>query len=191
MGGLHQMPLFRVQWIPQKRKWTDCKSQRGWKSSGEQGPLYQLSKARSDLTETEAANTGAKWLHQLLCVCIIGISLCFRGTLDCDNECDSDYCDYSWDPFLPVGWPWSTSLWEFLLHFIIFCFIMFGCYLIDACSFLMREKGSRSWGEIRRRVTGSSRRRGNYYQDILYEEMIYFQQKEKMKNCSRWYRWPK
>lgn len=47
----------------------------------------------------------------------------------------------------------------------------------------MREKGSKPWGEISQRVTGSSRRRGNYYQDILYEEMIYFQQREKMKNC--------
>jgi hypothetical protein len=27
-----------------------------------------------------------------------------------------------------------------LLHFIIFYFVRFGCYLLEACSFLMRDR---------------------------------------------------
>lgn len=63
---------------------------------------------------------------------------------------------WSWYPFPPVGLSCSTSIWEILLHFIIF--FMFDHYFLKVCSFIMqgrkctqrRGKGEKLGGMERR-----------------------------------------
>jgi hypothetical protein len=52
---------------------------------------------------------------------------------------------------------------------------MFGCYLLEAYSFLMRQKGNVSTGEVKWGETGRNRGRGDYNQNILNEKRIYGQ----------------
>lgn len=83
-----------------------------------------------------------------------------------------------------------------LLHLIIFYFVMFGCYLLEACfcswccccCFVVivvvvvsneRQKGSEFRGEGKFQGTGRSRGKVNYNQDILYEKIIYCHRFEK------------
>lgn len=72
-----------------------------------------------------------------------------------------------------------------LLH-LIFCFVMSGRYLLEACSFFMRNrKGvdtgeTRGWGE-----SGTSRGRGNDNQGILlYERRICFYKRKRERENS-------
>lgn len=63
------------------------------------------------------------------------------------------------------------------LCFVLIYFIQFGCYLLKVCSILMREwKGvakEGAWG-----LTGRSRGKGNYHQEILYRKRIFIQWNE-------------
>ena len=58
---LHQIPLLRAQ----KRRWKNCRSQRGWRIPGEKSLLNQHDQSSYELTETEAACTGS--VPGLLC----------------------------------------------------------------------------------------------------------------------------
>lgn len=55
-GGLFQILPFRAQGSPRMRRQKECKRERGWWTPGEQVPLNQLSKTRTN-SETKAANT--------------------------------------------------------------------------------------------------------------------------------------
>lgn len=74
--------------------------------------------------------------------------------------------------FPPVGLPCPPSIWWFLFYLIIFSFVMFGCCLLDACSFLMGDKMRESRGEGRREGR-------NYNCALMYEKRIYFKNREK------------
>lgn len=63
---------------------------------------------------------------------------------------------------------------------LVFYLVMLCCYLLEACSFLMKDKKGvdldvRVWGRSERRV-------GNCKQDILYEKESIFSKKKKTKN---------
>lgn len=115
-GGLHQIPPLRAQGIQQKRRRKDCQSQRGWRTSEEQGPLNQLGKAHMHLQRLRHEAQGYMGPNQVLCVSIIAIGLVFLWF--------SDSCLLFF--FSPVGLPCLTSICKFLLHLIIFSFVMFG-----------------------------------------------------------------
>ena len=51
---------------------------------------------------------------------------------------------------------------------------MFVFYLLEVCSFPIRDRREEKWGRTER-----NRGRGNYHQDMLYEKIIYFQMKAK------------
>ena len=58
-----------------EKEWRDCKSQKGWRTLGEQGLLSQPSKVQIN-SETETSKHGAYMaLHQVLCLYIIAINL--------------------------------------------------------------------------------------------------------------------
>lgn len=59
-----------------------------------------------------------------------------------------------------------------LFYLIILYFVMFGCYSLEARSFLTREMDPEGW-EVG--GTGRSRGRGNCRQDMLSEKRTYFQ----------------
>ena len=40
--------------------------------------------------------------------------------------------------FSPVGLSYTTLIWQFLFHLTISYFVMLGCYLLEACSFLFK-----------------------------------------------------
>jgi hypothetical protein len=42
MGWLHQIPSLIAQETSHKRRQKDCKSQRGWRTPGKQGPLRKI-----------------------------------------------------------------------------------------------------------------------------------------------------
>jgi hypothetical protein len=84
-------------------------------------------------------------------------------------------------------WDFFFSCWVavFNFHVTIFVspliyFVMFGCYLFEACVFLMRDKTknktkqqqkeNESTGEEGHERTWTTRGRGNYNQDILLHE---------------------
>lgn len=55
-------------WGPhRKRDGKKCKSQRGWRTPGEQGPLYHLSKALMNLWKLKQHAQGCTGLCQVLC----------------------------------------------------------------------------------------------------------------------------
>lgn len=58
----------------------------------------------------------------------------------------------------------------FFLCLTVFYLAMFDCCLLEACSFLMREKGSWSGGEEECGRSERSRGRGNNNKGILYEK---------------------
>lgn len=68
--------------------------------------------------------------------------------------------DFSLFYLPPIGLLNPTSMWKFLLCIIIFYFVMLG-YLLEAFSFLMRDKKSRSGGKERLGATSRSESRGN------------------------------
>lgn len=140
VGCLHKITLFIVQGTPKKRRHKECNSQRGWRTLGKEGPLNQRECSSYELTETDTANTACYGLDQVSWVHIIALVLFFYGTPECRNEWFSDSCAFSWALFLVFVFFCPTFMWWFLFHLIIFCFVMFGCYLFKACSFLMRDR---------------------------------------------------
>lgn len=71
---------------------------------------------------------------------------CFCGTPNCGSSYVSDSYACSWDSFPLVGLPCPASVGEFLPCLTVFCFIMFGYCLLQACSFLMKHSKGMNWG---------------------------------------------
>lgn len=67
-------------------------------------------------------------------------------------------------------------MWWVLPYVTVFCFALFGGYLLGACSFLLKDrKGVDLGGEERWEGPWRSGGRGSCNQDILYEKILYFQ----------------
>jgi hypothetical protein len=56
-----------------------------------------------------------------------------------ENEWISDCLACSWVSFPPLELPCPTSMGYVLLHLIIFYFVVVGCHLLEACSFLIKD----------------------------------------------------
>lgn len=86
-------------------------------------------------------------LYLVLILLIIAIRLVSNGTPDCKSKWVSDSFAYSQDSFTPVGFLCRDLIWKFLLHCILyFYFVMLCCFLLEACSFLVRQEGNESRG---------------------------------------------
>ena len=82
-----------------------------------------------------------------------------------------------------MGFVCSSSYWASLSSLIRGClpcftassFVMFGCYLLEACSFLKGNGGGVDLGEEKcaGEKAGRHGRRGNCGQDVLYEIRIF------------------
>jgi len=76
------------------------------------------------------------------------------------NKCVSESCVFSWGSFPCVCLPCPALMRWFLFRLIIFYCVVFCCYLLEACSFLMRDrKGGREDREIERIWEGRGMRR--------------------------------
>lgn len=134
-GGQHEIPSLKAQGLLMRRK------RRWWKSQRRDGK--QLEKK-------------APWIGSSRCICIhrylsskhrvctrpsaipsVAFSLVFLWA--CQNGWVSDTCACSWDSPV-VGLLCSTSIWLVLLHPIIFYFVMFVYYLLEAYSFLIGDR---------------------------------------------------
>ena len=83
-------------------------------------------------TEGSIKNKNYMGLYRVFCTYIITFSL----ALLCTAECVSESCHCSWDSFPSVGLPYPGSIW-WLFFFILI--VMLGCYLLEACSSLMKD----------------------------------------------------
>lgn len=69
--------------------------------------------------------------------------------------------------FPSLGFPCPTSMW-FFIYLIPFYFVLFYCYLLEACSIPMREmKWIQMWGEV---GTNWEWREGKLQSGIFYEK---------------------
>lgn len=87
----------------------------------------------------------------------------FYETPECVSHQLSVSFSYLLSDFFPsTSLPCLISIWGVLFYLIFHFFVMFWCYLLEACSFLIseRQKGSGSGWEWRWRGTGRSRVRG-------------------------------
>ena len=97
---------------------------------------------------------------QTLCICSnsFQFSICVE-LLHVWTESVSDSPALSWvffffPFFLSVGFLCPTLMWLFLFCLVMFCSVLFSCYLLEAYSFLMRQKGTRSGWERRQKELG-------------------------------------
>lgn len=66
------------------------------------------------------------------------------------SACISDPFACCWDSFPPIRRPCPASIWGLLPCLIVSCFVLFGCQLLEVCSFLKRkQRRSESEGEGR------------------------------------------
>lgn len=93
---------------------------------------------------------------------------------------DFNFITCSWDSFPPVELPCTASVWECLPRLVVFCFVMFGCCLIEACSFLKgkgkgvdQEGGREKW------------RDGKLCEDVSYEIKICTQKIKERREASK------
>lgn len=56
------------------------------------------------------------------------------------DEWVSDSYAYPWVPFFSIGCLVQPQYNGFCFYLIIFYFVMFGCRLLEACSFLLRDR---------------------------------------------------
>lgn len=110
-----------------------------------------------DLTETEAATTGCR--AKLSASVVIAFSLVFAWNFCMCEPNQSQillpYLGFFFFPFfLSVGFLCPTLMWLFLFCLVMFCSVLFSCYLLEAYSFLMRQKGTRSGWERRQKELG-------------------------------------
>lgn len=70
---------------------------------------------------------------------VIASTLTFRRTPECMNKWISDSCAFSWRFFFLLDF--LVQIWcdRFYFYGIIFYFMMFGCYLLEACFVLIRD----------------------------------------------------
>lgn len=137
------------------------------------GPLSQLSKVHMNSQSLKQQVRPYVGLSQALCVYIIAINLEFIWTHNCERMEISDTIVCSQYSCPSGGLSCPTLISQLLTH-LVFYFVVFVCYLLEASSSLLkrdRKSGSRrkgSWKE-----TGRSGGRRNNNQDILYKKRKY------------------
>lgn len=139
---LHQISPLRVQWRPWKRRWKEYNSQRGWRTPRECGLLNQLSKAYKNAQklkqQTQSLQKSAPGpplryysFHFCTFMGLLSVwmseSLIFVSSLGALSFVLVCLVQLQYDGFC------------FLL-FITLYSLMFCCYLLEACSFLMRDR---------------------------------------------------
>jgi hypothetical protein len=144
-------------------------------------PTGSTKQATYGFTETEAGSTvpaeGCTW-SSVYILWLLAWWIC--GTPNSGNRCVFDSFGYSWGSFPPVGFPSPDSIWGPFPGLVVFCFVVFGCCLLEAWYFLKEdrvgvdpgEKRSRGWAE-------GFGRTENCGQGMLYERRLYFQLKKK------------
>lgn len=58
---------------------------------------------------------------------------------NCRSGCISDSFASSWDSFCLIGLPCSALIWGLLSCFILSCFVLFGCHVLESWTFLKRK----------------------------------------------------
>lgn len=137
MGDLHPVSSLRAQKTSYSWRWREYKNMEEWRTPGKQGPLQQLSKVhmtsqRLDQQKLSLHRYSPGPLHIYssfqLSVFMGFLSMWTNGFLFLV-------------PCLVLSFLcWVTSLaliWWFFLYLIIYL-VMFGCWFLKACSFLMR-----------------------------------------------------
>jgi hypothetical protein len=157
MGCLYQTPALRAQGIQWRRRQKDCKS-RGHEGQDESTALW-INRARHIQAhrERDSKHGACMALPQALWTHAIAVSLVFYGIPDWEPVGLSDSRACPWDSSSPVGLPSPTPIWSFLLHLIIFYFVLFGYCLLEACYFLTRD---RKGVDLQGRWGGTGRSRG-------------------------------
>lgn len=151
---------------------------------GQTAPMNQLSKVYIWAHRDKCSNHGTYMgLYLVLILLIIAIRLVSNGTPDCESKWVSDSFACSQNSFTPIGFLCRDLIWKFLLHLILyFYFVMLCCFLLEACSFQVRQEGNESrgkgWGK-----TQSNEGRGNSNQDIMNKKIINSQRKRKKKSA--------
>lgn len=90
--------------------------------TGEYGPLNQLSKVQITNKDSSKHRAYLHGRHQVLFI--------YYGTAEQVKGWLSDTCACFWGSFPSVGLSCHVVV---LLYGIIFCFVVFGCYLLEAC----------------------------------------------------------
>lgn len=137
------------------------------------GPLSQLSKVHMNSQSLKQQVRPYVGLCQALCVYIIAINLEFIWTHNCERMEISDTIACSQYSCPSGGLSCPTLITQLLTH-LVFYFVVFVCYLLEASSSLLkkdRKSGSRGKGSWKE--TGRSGGRRNNNQDILYEKRKY------------------
>ena len=105
-------PFLQSSGNPVEEDVEGCKSQRGQRTPGEQGPLNQRDPSSCELRGCSSMHGACTGLHDILCVCSVVSSLvflwdfwmykwvCLCGISGCTNECVSGSCAFSWTLFL-------------------------------------------------------------------------------------------
>lgn len=83
--------------------------------------------------------------HQDSCMYVMAASFLFLSLLAVSSRCVSDSFACFWDSFPPTGLPCPALIWRLLLSLIVFCFVLSGCHLLGASSFLEGNGGI--WGK--------------------------------------------
>ena len=124
MGCIHQIPTFKVQGTPQKRKQKECKSQRGWRTQREQHPLSQLSKAHvnSQRLKQLAWSMEGTTLGPLHIYYRCQLSVFSGFPVHCVNIWVSDSCASSWATFPSVRLSCLALRCWFSIYLFIFYF---------------------------------------------------------------------
>lgn len=113
-------------------------------------------------------------LYQFLCVYVMAVDWCIFRTLISGTGCISDSFACCWVSFLPIGVLCPNLMWGILPCLIGFCFVLFGCHLLEAYFFLKRKWKGIRLGEKRKVWVASKSGRGKNDLDVLYEIRISF-----------------
>jgi hypothetical protein len=143
---LHIILPLRALGTPLKKRWKECKSQRGGKTPREQGLLNQISKAHMNLQRAKQQNPE---LMQACTKCseyVLSLSAWYSyGTPKCVNKWVSDSCACSWGSYPIAELPCLDSMYSF-------CFLVHFCHvsLLSARSLFFyneRQERNESRGE--------------------------------------------
>lgn len=95
---------------------------------------------------------------------------CFYGTPECENGRLSNSCAFSWALFFLLLC--LVQLFPFLSYRVLLCYVC--CCLLEACSFLMRQKGSGSGWKRRRGGARSGGQRRHQLGSTLWGDKSIF-----------------
>lgn len=137
MGGLHQIPLLRTRGTPQERRGKECQSQREQRTP-DQVPLNQLSKVHMNAQKRKQP---AQSLHRSARVGPLHIQHSFQlsmYTTECVNKGSLCLGPARKAVSLLLGWLIQPRCNGFC--FLLYSVVVFGCHLVEVCSFLMRSR---------------------------------------------------